>query len=343
LAGKTLVLFSLVLIGAGCKGKEQNVSQNVNGVDTIAVTIVPAAKADFIISKSFAASLEGEEQANVTAKLAERITAIKCKVGESVKAGQVLVTLDKSGSTSQYFQTEAALKNAAKDLDRMQALLKDGAISQQVFDGVQTQYTIAKANFEAAKSMIELTAPISGIITAVNGRIGDNANPMLPILTIAKIGSLKAIFNAGEADVAKLAIGKMVQITSDAKPSLLLRGSVMQIAKSADDQSRSFEVKALFANTPDAWLKPGMFCKVTVELENKKDAIKIPVSALITRGADTYAFVALNGKAVEHKVRTGLTDGTFTEITEGLSAGDAVITVGVNEVQNNSPLRVQNK
>ena len=337
------ISIGVILFLAGCKGKEESAPKGQSGADTVAVTIQQVAKSDMIISKTFTATLEGEEQANVTSKLAERITAIKCKVGQSVNAGEVLVTLDKSGPTSQFLQAEAGYKNAAKDLERMTALLKEGAISQQMHDGVQTQFAIAKANFEAAKSMVELPAPISGIVTAINVRIGDNANPMMPVLTIAKIGFLKAIFNAGDADAAKLSIGKQVVITNEARSDLSVTGSINQVASSADDQSRAFEVKALLRNTPDKWLRPGMFCKVNTVLDSKKDVVCIPVSAIVLRGADRLVYVSENGKAVERKIQVGLSDGSKTEILSGLQPGEYLVVVGANELQTGTFVRNQAK
>lgn len=111
----SIMFLGFVLLAAGCKGKEDATPKNQSGADTVAVSIQQIIKGDLTITKSFTATLEGEEQANLTAKLAERITSIRCKVGQTVHAGEVLVTLDKAGPTSQYLQAEAAYKNAAKD------------------------------------------------------------------------------------------------------------------------------------------------------------------------------------------------------------------------------------
>ena len=72
---------------------------------------------------------------------------------------------------------------------------------------------------------------------------------------------MKAIFNLNETDVTAIAIGQKVSITSEARPDLSVEGSIVQISRSADVRSRSFEVKALFANTPDRWFRPGMFAE----------------------------------------------------------------------------------
>jgi RND family efflux transporter MFP subunit len=291
----------------------------------------------------YTGTIEGEEQANITAKLPERITAIKVKIGDAVSPGQLVAELDKAGASSQYYQAEAALENASRDLERMKALIKEGAISQQMLDGVQTQYTIAKANFEAVKSTVELTAPIQGIITHINGSVGDNASPMMPMMSVAKINSVKAVFMVGESDIVMCSTGKQVSITSEAKPGLNCYGSVVQISSSADEQSRSFEVKALFGNTSDRWFKPGMFCKVNMELQSRRGVIVVPSSAIIDRGSESFVFIAGDGIAVQKPVVKGISDGISTEIISGVNDGDALITTGLAGLTDRSPIKVQSR
>lgn len=151
----------------------------------------------------------------------------------------------------------------------MQNLLKEGAISQQTFDGVQTLYEVAKANFDAARSTVEITSPISGVVTSINVNIGDLANPQMPMATIANIGRMKAKFNVGESDVPSFYVGQSVQIYSEMNPDVIQAGKINQLSKSANIQSRTFEMQALFSNTQDRWFKPGMFCRVNVKMKTK--------------------------------------------------------------------------
>ena len=334
-------LLAVTLLAPGCSKKEDTAQKNKSGVDSVSVKVVAAVRGDINIVKIFSGTIEGEEQANIVPKIPERITALKVKAGETVTAGKLVATLDKAGASSQYYQAEAAYQNAARDLERMKALLKEGAVSQQMVDGVQTNFNIQKANYDAAKSVVELTAPISGVVIAVNGRIGDLANPAMPIATIAQIGNLKAIFYAGESDLAAMSMGQKVTITTDAKPGLTLTGTVNQISKSADIQSRSFEVKALFGNTGDRWFKPGMFCKVQANIDSRKQVVVLPINAVVLINNVPSVYVVENGKAVLKSVQQGINDGTNVEIVSGINAGDAVITVGATEVSTGSAVRIQ--
>jgi len=126
---------------------------------------------------------------------------INARVGDYVKTGDVLFELDKSGAQSQFYQAQAVFLNAQKDFERMKNLFNEGAVSRQALDQAQTGYDVAKANFDAAKSTVEITSPISGVVTAINVNIGDLANPQMPLATVANIGRMKAKFNVGESDV----------------------------------------------------------------------------------------------------------------------------------------------
>lgn len=342
-----MLFITLLVMGlttaCGNKEAEKNEIDKAAVTDTIPVQVVKVAKQDLSVSKTFSGSLEGEEQANIVAKLPERIVAIKVKVGDYVTAGQTLVELDKTGASSQYFQAQAGYLNAEKDLQRMKALFKEGAISQQMLDGVQTQFDIAKANFEAAKNSVELTTPIAGVVTAVNANVGDLAQVGMPLIVVANISRMKVIFTAGESDIASFAVGQPAEIYSELRPSLVQKGRITQISKSADVQSRSFEIKALFSNTADRWFKPGMFCRTRVELKSQKGSLVIPNMAIINEATRKGVYVIQNGKAYFRVIEPGLTNGTVTEVLIGLKEGEEVVTVGMNSLKEGITVFVSSK
>jgi membrane fusion protein, multidrug efflux system len=303
---------------------------------SVPVEVAPVSTGVLTVDRAYSASLEGEEQAHIVPKLSERVSGIHVRVGQPVSAGQLIVSLDKSGSSSQYFQSEAAYRNAEKNLVRMKSLFAEGAISQQTLDGSQTAYDVAHANFAAARSVVQLTTPIAGVVTAVAVSMGDLAQPGLAVATVARIDHMKAIFSLNEVDVAALSVGQAVEIVSDARPGLAVRGKIAEIARSADVRSRSFEVRALFANTPDRWFRPGMFATVRLRIASGGALLSVPNNAIQTDGQTSRVFVVKDGRAFLRRVRTGFTDGERTGITDGLLATDTVATVGVNNLRDST-------
>lgn len=337
------ILFFAVILFMGCGKKEaEKTTDKTKYIDTISVEISKAAINDINVIKTFSANVEGEEQADIYSKIPERITDIKVKVGDYVKKGQLLIGIEKSGASSQFYQAQAAFLNSQRDLDRMKSLYEAGAISKQMLDGIQTQFDVSKANFDAAKSTVELTAPLSGVVTAINVNVGDLASPGIVLATIAQITRMKAIFNVGESDVPGFFVSQKADIYTEMKPDLIKTGKITQISKSAQVASRTFEMRATFDNTKDNFFKPGMFCKVNVVLKTQKGSVTVPNNALVTTNNSTGIFLVQNGKSIYRDVRTGLNDGKNIEILSGIKEGDIVVTLGQNELKEGTVVKVQN-
>ncbi len=333
---------SMLLTGCGKPQGEQK-QQNADLNATTPVEMAIARREILSAAKQFSGTLEGEEQANIVAKISERITTINVHVGDAVNAGQVLVELDKSGATSQFYQAQAGFNNAKKTYDRMKALYQEGAISQQSLDGAQTAYDVAKANFDAAKSSVELTTPIPGVITAVNINVGDLTTPGGVLITVAKIGRMKVDFDVNEIDLGSLSVGHSVQVYSEARPDAKMTGQIVQVSKSADVRSRTFQMKALFNNTQDSWFRPGMFCEVNVPINSNSKNLVVPNSAIVSDGVTNRVFLVRNGRSFQQTVQPGITDGKNTEILSGLSEGDMVITTGATSARDSGYVSISNK
>jgi len=344
---KGIFIFVFLLILSGCGSRQnQPVKMEEKGnalVAPIPVEVSAVKRKDLAVAKTYSGTLEGEDQANIVSKLSERITGISVRVGESVQSGRVIIDLDKSGTSSLFYQAEANFKNAEKTLQRMKSLYEEGAISLQTLDGTQTAFDVAKANFDAARSAVELTTPVSGEVTAINVSRGDLALPGSILVTIARINRMKVVFNINDNDVADIAIGQKVQVFSETRSGLKMDGSIVQLSKSADIRSRSFEIKAQFPNTEDQWFKPGMFCKVEIRLSPHTNVLVIPGASIQTDGLSNRVYMIRQGRAYQRAVQVGITDGENQEILQGLLEGDTVATVGVNNLRDSSLVNIVGK
>jgi len=339
------LLGGLSFLSPGCAPSRDDPSKSGSGA---AAQIVPvetavAERAPLNVTRLYTGSLEGEEQANIVSKISERVTGINVSVGFRVRKGQVTVGLDKGGTSSQYFQAEAGYLNAGKSLERMKSLYAEGAVSLQSLDGAQTAYDVAKANFDAARSAVELTTPIAGVVTAVNVSLGDLTVPGQVLVTVANIDRMKVIFSLNETDVTNVALGKDAAVYSEARPGAKVAGKIIQLSKSADVRSRSFEAKALFPNTDDRWFKPGMFVKVTLSISPPGKPLSIPTGAVQSDGVTNRVFVIRGGRSYQVPVLVGVTDGERTEILQGLAEHDTVATVGVNNLRDSISVAVMKR
>lgn len=338
---KTPLIALAVLLPAlwlnSCAKKDNSTAKQELAInDSVAVKISEAKNGNIEISKNYIANVEGQKQTGVFAKTSEKVAEVKVRVGDRVKEGQLLFVLDKSGPTSQYRQLEFSLANSAKDLDRLKNLLKEGAVSQQNVDAAQTQYNVTKTNLDAARSALEITAPISGVITALSADIGDQAIPSSALATVADVSRLIVKFSVGETEISRFQTGKQIMIVSDNDSSLKVPAQVTKVTGLADVKTRSFDIEAAFANQNGMILMPGMFCKVAVQLSGKKDILTIPNEAIISEENNRVVFVAENGHAKKKVITTGLTNGALTEVLTGISAGEQVITTGIGSIKDGS-------
>ena len=338
--GIPLIIMLLLLGGCGPQQADPGREGASDTRITVPVEVAAVQKGTLSVGRTYSASLEGREQANIVPKISERIAGVHVQVGMSIPANHPVVTLDKAGASSQYFQAEANFRNAEKSLERMKSLYAEGAVSLQTLDATQTAFDVARANYVAARSMVELTTPISGVVTAVNANIGDLATPGAILATVAKIDRMKAILNLNETDVTALAIGQDVSISSEARPDLTVKGSIVQISRSADVRSRSFEVEAMFTNTPDRWFRPGMFAKVSLQVSSPEAVLMVPNTAIQTDGITSRVFVVKDGRAYQRPVQPGMSDGERTAILQGVLPTDSVATVGINNVRDSSYVTV---
>jgi RND family efflux transporter MFP subunit len=334
-------LISFQLFGCGSKEKETKKEiGNAGSSNTVPVIVAKVENQKLNLNKTYTGSIEGEQQANIVSQLAERIVEIPVKVGSIVNAGDVLVRLNKSGATSQYYQAQSNLKNFERNLARMKNLYENGAVSKQNLDDVQTGYDVAKANFDAARAAVEITSPISGVVTDLKLNPGDFASPGMPIITVAKINALKIKLSIGEADIPYIFPFQHAKIYSELNPSIIALGRISEIAKSADLTTRTFEVKASFANTRDQWFKPNMFGKAEINLTSSKLSLIIPRESVLYTEQGPKVFVVKDGKAFSKDIKLGFQNETSIEVLSGLNAGDLIVKMGMNNLKDGSLVSV---
>lgn len=324
----------LILFIQGCKKPQDIVVQP----EPVKVTKVE--RKTFTEIKTYSGTLEGVEQASIVSKIAERIIDIKVHVNSSVKKGDVLIQLDRSGATSNYLQALANFENGKKDYDRMKALFKDGAVSQQQVDQAQTAFDVAKANYDAAKSTVDLETPINGMVTDLNVNIGDWVTPGMQLATVANINQMILKFYVSEAEVANINVKDIVSIYSEFNKDKSAKGTIIEISRSASSDARSFQVKAKFDNTANDWYKPGMFVNVDVTLASQKNVLVVPTEAVVYKNDRNVVFKIVDKRAFPVEVKIGLSNENVTEITGGLNESETIVTEGMNNLSDSTKVSI---
>ncbi len=317
------MLTALIALGLTSCGKKDDVLQTERTVAVQAQVIAPANED---VVKSFTGSLEGERQAVLYAKLAEAVEKVNVHEGQVVKAGDVIVSLDKFGPSARYNEAKSLFLNAEKTYSKMEYLYKEGAISESQHDEAKTGYEVAKSTYEAVARLVDITSPIDGTVTSVDVSTGDFVQMGQKLATIATIGKLRIKFGVNSDNIGFFTKNADVTVSSDAFRQTA-SGKVISVAESADPFSRAFQVEAQIDNQ-GAYFKPGMFVKVSIIQQKLVNVITIPRSSVVSLDNKYVAFTVLNGQAVRHELTLGEDLDGRVVIQSGLAAGDTLVTLG---------------
>lgn len=321
------LIFSVAgMVMIGCGGNNQT-----EGTSTVrppvTVRTVAAEQMDFPVMVRIGGTLVGEKQTVIPAKVTTTVTRVPARVGQKVRAGDLLVMLDPGGVQSQYNQAKAVFLNAEKQLTKMRNLFEAGAISETQFDAVETEYEIVKANFNAARRAIEIEAPFDGVVTDVFVRTGDEVSPGMPIVEVADVSSLRLLLEASAAQVAQLEVGQPVTVASGIDSSVVMTGNVYSIADAADRATRSFEVECRFPS-PAKYFAPGMYVNAEIETEVLSAAIVVPGEAILYRSGKAMLYAIVDDTAALITVSELATGNGLSAVRGDIAAGQRIVVVG---------------
>lgn len=309
----------------------------------------------------YTATLEAWKRQTITPDISGKVARIYVNEGDRVKKGQLLAELDTQSTRLQLAQAEAALamarasfEDASRNLERMERLYQEKAVSEQQYEKVRLAYEAARAQKDQAEAAVNLArhaldvsimrAPFAGIIAAKNLEEGDIINPMMGglsasagVLTLVDYSRIKVRFEVSPADALRLARGQKVYVESLSLPGQQFEGQVTVVNTSADPQTKKFRAEALISN-PDLVLKPGLFGRIILEVSTRENSLAVPQKAILE---NSYVLVVEGNKAVRRNVTTGLKNSDLVEITSGLNEGDLVIVEGNFGLADGSPVEVE--
>ncbi|RXG24681.1 MULTISPECIES: efflux RND transporter periplasmic adaptor subunit [Leeuwenhoekiella] len=277
-------------------------------------------------------------------------------------------------------QAEATLKNAKANYERNKSLFEKGVISKSAWDQSVSDYEVAQANVKSSYYSVQsaaanvnqsrdnlsrttIYAPISGTISSLDVELGERVVGTqqmagTEIMRVADLGNMEVEVDVNENDIVKINIGDSTRVEVDAYLKKPFKGMVTEIANSAEsnltaDQVTNFKVKVrilessykdLIEGKPEAFspFRPGMTATVDIITNSVKDAIAVPISAIVIKNDTTTSsfgdnqyeavFVKNGDKAMVKRIKTGIQDDTNIIVTTGLEIGDEVITGPYNTV-----------
>jgi len=275
-------------------------------------------------------TLRSNESVVVRPEISGRISQINFVEGRPVEKGQLLVALDASVHAAEVQQAKANLALAETNFKRVTELEREKFVSPNAKDQALNALRVAQATLALADARLaktEIRAPFAGVIGIRQVSVGDYVKEGQDLVTLEDISSLKVDFRLPELLLTDIKRGQTVEVASDALPGRTYAATLDAIDPLVDQNGRALVLRARLTNT-GGQLRPGMFVRTRVILAERPRALTVPEEALIPVGADQYVFRVTADKVARVKVKTGLRRDTQVEITEGLQAGDVVVTAG---------------
>ncbi|MDE6601042.1 MAG: efflux RND transporter periplasmic adaptor subunit [Lachnospiraceae bacterium] len=238
--------------------------------------------------------------------------------------------------------TEAQLNvntQQVQDIGKRTAALGVDSAAAQV-NSARVGAAGAKVGIDSAEyqlDMYTLTAPIDGVIEAVNVKAHDFASPQSPAFVISNKNTMTVTFGVSEGIRGTLRVGQKIQVDRNGK---LYDAAITEIGSMVDQTTGLFMIKSC-VSTPDDSLLTGSSVKVTAETYSQTDALLIPYDAVYYDDSQPYVYVAENGTAKRKDVETGIFDMDTITVLSGLSAEDTLITSWSANLREGAEVSVQ--
>jgi HlyD family secretion protein len=330
----------------------------------VVLTEVGRGMVEATISNTRAGTVEACQRTKLSTIAGGRIEVLAVKEGDRVKKGQLLMQLWNADQQAEQrlagAQLETARKrvveactvadNAIREAQRRHDLFKQGFISESAYDSARVEAdargascTTAKSDVAQAEARVNVTrvvqgrtvliAPFDGTVAKIVGEVGEYSTPSPPgvptppAIDLIDDSCLYVKAPMDEVDAPKIRVSQPVRISLDALPKQSFAGKVRRVApyvSAVEKQARTVDVEVNFDEPSKAGrLLVGYSADVEIILEVRKEVLRVPTSALLEGGR---VLVLVSGKLAERRIKTGLANWEFTEVVEGLAAGDRIVT-----------------
>lgn len=352
--------FFIVLISIFSCGKKTDNQQQAT--PPVSVNIDTVKEEAALYYNEYPATINALNEVEIRSQVSGYVTGIYFQDGAHVTKGEKLYSIDHQQYAGTYNQavanlnvSKANLVKAQKNADRYLELQKNDAIATQTVDNALADLDAAKMEVRAAQANVSavqtnlrystIYAPLTGIIGISQVKIGSSVAPGSVVLnTLSSETPLAVDFAVDEKEIPRFS--KLQQQGVNASDSVFTislpdgsiynqPGKITMIDRAVDPQTGTIRARLVFSNT-NGILKPGMTCNVLVKNLDEK-AILIPSKAITQQMGEYFVFVVGDSnKVVETKIITGMGIGNATVVKKGLTAGEKIVTEGIQKLKEGS-------
>lgn len=299
-------------------------------------------------------SLRAVQGADLSTEESGVVAVIHFENGQEVNEGDLLVELDSQTEQAHLRSAEAEQDLARTVYERTLRLRQNNTVPQSELDAAQSQLRKMTALVEQLKATIrkkQISAPFSGRLGIREVNVGQFVNNGDRIVSLQSLDPIYVDFLLPQQLIAGLRPGKALRVITDVYPDQVFAGELTAVNAEVDRVTRNIRLQGTLKN-PQGALRPGMFARVTLTLGDPQEVVAIPATAILNAPYGDSVFVVSEKTsdkgdktlvAEQRFVRTGKSMGDFVAVTEGLKAGETVVTAGVFKLRNGATIEVNNE
>lgn len=300
----------------------------------LAVTVEPAKRGPIARTVTYTGTVQPALESQIYPRVEGWVREFLVDAGDRVRAGQLLIVLDREEIEGNYLQAKAHYEFMAKEFERAKKLLEGGAISQSEYDQVRMMYEEAEGRAQAAKARLDYTAIralISGVVTkrVETVIVGQLVGPGAHLLTVADTRRMRVQARVAESDLPYLRVGTEATVRFPAltNPSEIRGAKVSTVFPGLDPITRTSTVEVIVDNR-EGQIRPEMYAVVDLVLEKKDSAVIVPRRAVLEVEGTPTVFLTDGVTATARPVTLGVAARDKVEILEGVTEGEMVIVKG---------------
>ncbi|TVP89603.1 MAG: efflux RND transporter periplasmic adaptor subunit [Pseudomonadaceae bacterium] len=321
-----LLVASILLLSA-CGDNEPATSSRDNSATPIAVWTVERQELSRPLSLS--ATVQPYQHVHLASRTAAQVSEVAVREGDQVEQGELLARLDVSEARAELQRADAEARSAQLDFDRSKALRERGIATLEEFQRVELALDVARSQralWQARVAYGEISAPISGTITARHIEPGEAVDQQQTLFELADLQQLVLRPGLSEQDIPLLSTGQTMPITLDALPELALDAELTRIFPAARGGNRLIEIELQLPE--DSWqqgVRPGYLARINTRIDRRPDTLVVPAQAIATDADGDYVYLLTDDQLERRSISAGITRGRWREIKDGLSSGERIL------------------
>ena len=318
----------------------------IHAAEGVPVDVITVRTGKITVLREITGLVSGIRQSTLRASGDYKIAKVVTREGERVRRGQTLIRYDTAISPDRMAridQVRESYENAKRQVERLEPLYKEGAISESDLDAARTALAIAEADLRDARLELAVASPIDGVATLIAVRAGDSVESGDVVAQVAILDSVRIEADVSGEAVRELRSGAQVYLSDFAVVQSAqyeaerADGRITRVSLGANPDTRLFRVEAVLDNA-DRSLRPGQVAALEAVVDRVGPVTVMSRLAIlgdeaVVPGSVHDVFVVDDGFAVRKSVEIGQSEEDVVEVVSGLADGDKVVVFGANRLK----------